>query len=253
MDSKANKVKHFPLGKLPELRAIIRELILRGRCRIDFEDGRGFTRIGTGKLPARRDAIAFALGLYGLRSGEVSQLKADSIEELSSLLKVHTLKQAEQRIDDVSLDRSIILAIKTWRFDALDRWAGPNDQVDALLFTRNLQPVHASQFQRSAKRLFNKLGIDRRFHSFRHTTIVDIATRTKDPILCSQVARHSSPRSIKHYLGTENSIPDDCFFKLDHVEVEPLRKAVGNEIAPIRFSGSHNNALQLRLYQGTES
>lgn len=247
MDSQSNKVKHFPLGKLPELRSIIRSLIIRGHCRIDFDDRSEF--IGSGKLQDRRDAIAFALGLYGLRSGEVAHLKADAIEELSNVLKVETLKQKEDRIDDVSLDRSIILAIKTWRFDALDRWAGPDDEVKSLLFTRKLKPVHASQFQRSAKRLFQKLKIDRRFHSFRHTTIVDIATRTKDPILCSQVARHSSPRSIKHYLGTENSIPDDCYFKLEDFESEPLRSAVGNETFPVRFNGAHNNALQLRLYK----
>ena len=114
--------------------------------------------IERGDWTSRRDALGIALGLHGLRVGEVSRLRRTDLFVPARRLYVDTLKGGRPR--ELSLHDSMVAALLDWRAGAPCPW---------LLFTRPGRRVHPSQFRRAARRLTHRVvGEPLRFHSLRH-------------------------------------------------------------------------------------
>ena len=88
-------VKWFPLERIHALEQRVAELAAHG----DFVE--------------RRDALAVALGLHGLRVGEVIAAKNADLFVPTRMLSVATIKGGRPR--KVSLDESVIAAIQKWQ------------------------------------------------------------------------------------------------------------------------------------------
>lgn len=161
----------------------------------------------------RRDALACALGLSGLRSGEVSQLVIGDLSVPLLRLNVRTLKGGPDRA--LELDASLVQELLAWR--GLDQRQqmlvaklGPKD---LLLPNCHGRKVRREQFNAMARRLFDGLlgqmhGLT--FHSLRHTFAMRAYQESRDLFLVQRMLGHSSVQTTEIYARSLAALPAAC-------------------------------------------
>lgn len=186
----ADVIRWFPLDRRPELD----QAIAAG------------TR--SSKRATRRDSIAVALGLCGLRVGEVIRLQVADFFAAGRLLEVRTLKGGRDR--QIPLDGSLVELIER-------QLATRTQQSDLLLCNCRGGPVHHAQFQRRAHEIFDELlGPNRLvFHSLRHTFAMQAYALTQDPFFVRDLLGHRSVRTTEtFYARSVRSFPPQLLVKL---------------------------------------
>ena len=167
--------------------------------------------IAAGSWSIRRDALAVALGLHGLRVGEVCRARVGDLWPPGNRLHVAEFKRGVAR--DVPLDRSLVSALLEWR----DRSDAPS-----LLFTRPGGTVHRTQFERAARRLIaHVIGRPLKFHSLRHTFAMRVYAETSDPLLVKQLLGHRSIKSTEVYAASLAAVPAACLVRLSPEPTRP--------------------------------
>lgn len=163
----------------------------------------------------RRDAIGVALGLHGLRVGEVCRAERAHLFVAARTLDVPTLKGGRART--VPLHHSLVTAIET-QLGA--RAAGSR----YLLGARGGGQVRKQQLQQLANRLFDRLlgpGHGLTFHSLRHTFAMRLYAETKDLFLVQRLLGHKSVRSTEVYTRSLAVVPVSCLVAVG--DLAPLR------------------------------
>lgn len=183
-------LKWFPLERLNELESRIAELATRGD---PFE---------------RRNALAMALGLHGLRVGEVIQAKNADLHEPTKMLSVATIKGGRPR--KVPLDQSLIDALRAWQTGA-GASASPKAPI---LSNRHGRRCRREQFERMARRVTSELGASLPFHSMRHTFAMRLYAATKDLFLVQRMLGHRSVKSTEVYACSLEDVPEACLVRL---------------------------------------
>lgn len=167
----------------------------------------------------RRDCLAVAIGLHGLRVGEVCRARFEHLWIAGRILHVPPFKRGHARA--VPLHHSLVTALLDWRADCPCPW---------LLFTRTGAKVHRTQFERAATRLTRQvLGEPLKFHALRHTFATRLYHDTNDPLLVKQLLGHRSLKSTEVYAESLASVPDACLIQLDrdeptNIDVRPQLK-----------------------------
>jgi integrase len=155
----------------------------------------------------RRDALAIALGLHGLRIEEVCRSQAKDFSPTARTLHVKTIKRGVPR--DVPLHQSLADALLAWRQEA-KLGGGP------LLPTSTGQPCDTKQLWRSFNRLSKKLfGEAWKFHALRHTFAMRVLVQTEDIMLVKKLLGHRSLASTQEYLDARKELPESCLVNLD--------------------------------------
>jgi integrase/recombinase XerD len=195
-------IKWFPLDRLDELETAI----------LDRLDDRRRSR--------RRDALACALGLSGLRSGEVAQLTLGDLSVGLQRLRVRTLKGGPERT--LELDESLIRELMDWRQGQQLAFEFARASLDDLLLP-NCRGcgVRRDQFNAMAKRIFDGLfrlrpgeqhGLT--FHSLRHTFGMRAYQDTLDLFLVQRMLGHASIQTTEIYARSLKALPDSCKVRL---------------------------------------
>lgn len=189
-------VRWFPLDRVHELEAAIAEGIDRG------------TRW------QRRDFLAFALGLHGMRVGEVCRAKRAELREDVGRLIVPPFKRGRPRV--LTLDATVIESLLSW-YEASLRWRSPRARGLAppahLLYSREGARLDYHRACQTAVRLFNRLlraGHGLSFHSLRHTFAMRLYAATRDLSLVQQMLGHRTISSTEVYARSLAAIPDAC-------------------------------------------
>jgi len=194
----------FPLERINELEAAIVER-LESRRRI-----------------TRRDAVACALGLSGLRSGEVSQLVYGDLSVPLQRLRVRTLKGGPERT--LRLDASLVRELLSWRDRGQQRLAFARPVRDDLILPNcRGKPVRREQFLAMAVELFDALlgpGHGLNFHTLRHTFAMRTYAETRDLFLTKQMLGHASVSTTEIYARSLAELPESCRVRLER---GPLR------------------------------
>lgn len=205
-------VRWFPLDRIEELQgAIAGELRAARRTR-------------------RRDAIAVALGLHGMRVGEVARATVADFFAAARTLYVPPFKRGRARRLD--LHSSLVDAIA-------GELAGRRMTSPRILCTCSGRRVHHARFQQAAHRVFCAvLGPDHglTFHALRHTFAMRIYAATKDLSLVQRMLGHRSIQSTEVYARSLAEIPEQCLVQVGH-------SAAGPDVAP-------PPGLGLRVYWG---
>lgn len=180
-------MRFVPLELLPLLEAMIAAEIERG------------TRT------QRRDALAVALGLHGLRVGEVVRARREDLSAAGCRLHVPPFKRGLAR--EIPLDQSLVRALLDWRGGAVHTW---------LLYTCPMgRQVHRTQFERAARRLIMPLvGEPLKFHALRHTFATRVYAETNDPLLVKRLLGHRSIKSTEVYAESLAPVPAACLVRL---------------------------------------
>lgn len=180
-------MRYVPLELLPELEAAIAAEL---KC---------------GSWARRRDALAVALGLHGLRVGEVRRARREDLYLAGCRLSVASFKRGMAR--EIPLDQSLVSALLSWRADSTCPW---------LLFTRPGGQVHRTQFERAAKRLVQRIvGEALKFHALRHTFAMRLYAETADLFLVKQLLGHHSVKSTEVYAASLARVPAACLVRLN--------------------------------------
>jgi integrase len=160
--------------------------------------------IRDGTWTQRRDALAVALGLHGLRVGEITRASRDDLHVPEHRLHIATFKRGKPR--DVPLHHSIVAALLEWRTDSLVPW---------LLFTRQGRQVHRTHLERAANRLFRQvLGEPLKFHSLRHTFAMRLYAAKPDVFLVQRMLGHHSVKSTEVYASSLAAVPEACLVRI---------------------------------------
>lgn len=168
-----------------------------------------------GTRTRRRDALAVALGLHGLRVGEVRRARREDLYVAGNTLHVPSFKRGYAR--EIPLHQSLVSALLEWRGERTCPWllcTGPGNQV------------HRTQFERAAQRLiFQVVGERLKFHALRHTFAMRLYAETGDLFLVKQLLGHHSVKSTEVYAASLARVPDACLVR--------IRSAVlGQAVAP---------------------
>jgi integrase len=203
-------VRWFPLDRLAELRAAV--------------DGRLRSR----RRATRRDAIAVALGLHGLRVGEVARALVTELYVPGRVLEVPPFKRCRQR--RITLHESLVDVIGR---ELATRGIGS----PYLLCTSTGGRGPRRQFQRMAGRLFEQLlgaGHGLTFHSLRHTFAMHLYRETEDILLVQRMLGHRSLTSTQVYAKSLREIPDACLVRvggdLDRPSSAPAVRYQGQQL-----------------------
>lgn len=159
--------------------------------------------------------MAVALGLHGLRVGEVCRARMDELFVAGRVLHVPPFKRGRER--DLPLHESLVAALLEWR---------QRERRELLLYTRSGNQVHRTQFERTAARLVAEvLGEPVKFHSLRHTFAMRVYAETRDLFLVQRLLGHKSVKSTEVYAASLAELPDACLVKLD-VECESMSQTL---------------------------
>jgi len=157
-----------------------------------------------GSWTRQREALAVALGLCGLRVGEVRRARRDDLYVGGRTLHVNTLKRG--RVREVPLHATLVTALLNWRGEARHPW---------LLFTRPGNQVHRTQFERAAQRLTHQvIGEALKFHSLRHTFAMRLYAERPDVFLVQRMLGHHSIKSTEVYAASLAQVPEACLVRL---------------------------------------
>ena len=183
-------MRFIPLDWLPALHVFLGDRVARGR-----------------RAPAR-DALAVALGLHGMRVGEVCRALRQDLDLLDGRLHVRTLKGGRAR--SLRLHSSLAGALRSW---AEGRPGG------SLLSTSSGRAVFPSQFQRGCRQLtLEALGESFRFHALRHTFAMQVYSATRDLLLVKRLLGHRSVSATEVYADALAEIPVELLLDLGGVE-----------------------------------
>lgn len=204
-------VRFFPLERIAELEAEIA------------------AALEVRSLWGQRDAIAVALGLHGLRVGEVCGALAADFRVEHRRLFVRTLKRG--RVRDLVLHDSVVEALVHWR-----------ERVGVLLGSRPawLLPTNrgnrlgAKRPQQAADRIFRRLLGPRHgltFHSLRHTFGMWLYGETRDIILVKEKMGHASIKTTEEfYVRNLAEVPASCLVRLDGSMLPAARQIPGCQL-----------------------
>lgn len=157
-----------------------------------------------GTWSRRRDALAVALGLHGLRVGEVRRALREDLYVAGGTLHVASFKRGYARA--IPLHSSLVSALLEWRGDTCHSW---------LLHTRPGNQVHRTQFERAAQRMiFQVVGERLKFHALRHTFAMRLFAETRDLFLVKQLLGHHSVKSTEVYAASLARVPDACLVRI---------------------------------------
>jgi integrase len=146
-----------------------------------------------------------ALGLHGLRVGEVCRARREDLYGVGCRLHVATLKGGRPR--DVPLHESLVSALLGWR--------GAATHHPWLLFTRPGSPVQRSHLERAARRFTRQvLAESLRFHSLRHTFAMRLYAESRDLFLVQRLLGHRSIKSTEVYLASLVPVPAACLMRI---------------------------------------
>lgn len=168
-----------------------------------------------GTWTRRRDALAVALGLHGLRVGEVRRARREDLYVAGGTLHVPSFKRGYER--EIPLHQSLVSALLAWRGEACHSW---------LLFTRPGNQVHRTQFERAAQRLILRVvGEPLKFHALRHTFAMRLYAEKPDVFLVQRMLGHHSIKSTEVYAASLARVPDACLVRI-------RSDALGQAVAP---------------------
>lgn len=179
-------MRYVPLEKVAALEAVIA------------------SEIADGTWAQRRDALAVALGLHGLRVGEITRAKRADLHVPEQRLQIASFKRGRPRA--VPIHGSLVTALLEWRKDSRLPW---------LLFTRSGRPVHRTHLERSAQKLFVRvLGEELKFHSLRHTFAMRLYAEKPDVFLVQRMLGHHSVKSTEVYAASLAEVPEACLVRI---------------------------------------
>ena len=178
----------------------------------------------------RRDAIAAALGLHGLRVGEVCGARAEDFRPEHRRLFVRTLKRGKTR--DLTLHDSLVAALGRWRVQISARL---RHQPVWLLSSRRGNRLNPQRPQRCATAIFRRLLGPKHqltFHSLRHTFGMWLYRETHDIILCKAKLGHASVKTTEEfYVINQADVPEQCLVRLDGTRLLPAgRNIAGSQL-----------------------
>lgn len=178
--------RYVPLEKVPNLEAIIA------------------SEIATGTWAQRRDALAVALGLHGLRVGEITRAKRADLHVPEQRLHIASFKRGRPR--DVPIHASLLAALLEWRMDSLVPW---------LIFTRTGGPVHRTHLERAAYAMYIRaVGERLKFHALRHTFAMRLYAAKPDVFLVQRMLGHHSVKSTEVYAASLAAVPEACLVRI---------------------------------------
>jgi integrase len=158
-----------------------------------------------GNRTQQRDAIAIALGLHGMRIGEVCRARRDELYVAGRQLQVPGFKRGNPRT--LELHGSLVEAILAWRGDAAN---------ELLLYTATGHAIHPTHLRRVWQRMIARLLSDHfRFHDLRHTFATRLYHESEhDQYLVKRMLGHKSIKSTEVYVHSLALMPDACLIKL---------------------------------------
>lgn len=190
-------IRWFPLDKIHEL---------EGAIAVELESTRR-TR--------RRDACGVALGLHGLRVGEVIRARVKDLFVAAGSLDVPPFKRGRGR--RIRLHASLVAALQQ---EIADRKVGG----DRLLCNCRGGAVAHPQLQAMAEVLFGRLlgaGHGLTFHSLRHTFAMRLYAETRDLFLVQSKLGHRSVKSTEVYARSLADVPDSCLVNVSAGVIQP--------------------------------
>jgi len=147
---------------------------------------------------AKRLAIAMGMGLMGLRSGSVVQVRRIHLSRAGCTLHVPPRKRGLPR--DLPIPPNLATAL--WSFLATHE--SPN-----VICTTTGRPLCRRTLQRAAVNVIDQtVGPGFRFHSLRHTYAIKLYSETKDILLVQKALGHRDLRSTLVYARTLATIQD---------------------------------------------
>ena len=160
-------------------------------------------KVSSSRLAVRRDGIALALGLHGLRVSEVVALRIDDLRPVLRRLYVRTTKRGEER--EIELDASLVQAILDWRRDT-------GAMLPHLIYTvprgRLPKPVRREHLWRMCKTTLRQIGLPGGFfHLLRHTCGTWIVQATGDVWLAKTTLGHRSVKTTEIYVHAAQKLP----------------------------------------------
>lgn len=190
-------IRWFPLDRIQDLEAAIaRELESPRRTR-------------------RRDACGVALGLHGLRVGEVTRARIKDLFVAAGSLDVPPFKRGRGR--RIRLHGSLVAALQQ---EIADRKVAG----DRLLCNCRGGSVSHTQLQTLAEALFGQLlgaGHGLTFHSLRHTFAMRLYAETRDLFLVQSKLGHRSVKSTEVYARSLADVPDSCLVNVSAGVIQP--------------------------------
>jgi len=204
-------LRFFPLDRIEELEAEIA------------------AGLRTGSLWDRRDAIAVALGLHGLRIGEVCNARADDFRPEHRRLFVRTLKGGRTR--DLTLHDSVVAALIQWRARVITRL---DRRPVWLLCSQRGNHLSPQRPQQCAWAIFRRLLGPRHqltFHSLRHTFGMWLYRETHDVILVKAKLGHASVQTTEeYYVKNLSDVPEQCQVRLNGKLLPAPREVPGCQL-----------------------
>lgn len=200
-------LRFFPLDRIEELEAEIA------------------AGLETGTLWDRRDAIAVALGLHGLRVGEVCGARDEDFRPEHGRLFVRTLKRG--RVRDLTLHDSVVQPLLRWRAQVAKRL----DRCSPwLLCSRRGNRLNPQRPQQCATAIFRRLLGPRHqltFHALRHTFGMHLYRETRDIILVKAKLGHASVQTTEEfYVKNLSDVPDKCVVRLNGSSMLPVGRDI---------------------------
>lgn len=190
-------LRWIPLELLPRLEEMISDEITCGQ------------RVRT------RDALAIALGLHGMRIGEICRAARSDLYVSGHVLHVPKFKRGNAR--DLQLHPSLVEGILQWR---------GSTSCEPLLFTATGARMFPTHLRRKWKVLSDRLMREHvKFHGLRHTFAIRLYSESgKDLLLVQQKLGHKSVKSTEVYARSLAKIPDSCLIRLNqtHIEINPV-------------------------------
>lgn len=156
-----------------------------------------------------RDAIGVALGLHGMRVGEVVRARRSELHVAGAVLHVPPFKRCRAR--RLRLHGSLVEAIRR-------HWSTRPAPSKYLLANCRGGPIRHQQYQRAAERLFRQLlGDDHglTFHSLRHTFAMRLYSETRDIRLVQRLLGHRCVASTEIYADSLSDLPDHLLLAVD--------------------------------------
>ncbi|HUX17503.1 MAG TPA: tyrosine-type recombinase/integrase [Phycisphaerae bacterium] len=192
-------LRFFPLDRISELEAEIA------------------ARLHVGSLWDRRDVIAVALGLHGLRIGEVCNARIEDFRPDHRRLFVRTLKGGRTR--DLTLHDSVVTALIQWRA-LVTRYL--ERRSPWLLCSYRGNRLNPQRAQELATTIFRRLGQPAgrpdglTFHALRHTFGMWLYRETRDIVLVKTKLGHCSVQTTEeYYVKNLSDIPEQCQVRLN--------------------------------------
>lgn len=170
----------------------------------------------------RRAGLACMLGLYGLRSCEVSSARVGDLNVPFSLLTVRTAKKRKKAGKRTADERTLELAQSLT--DSLREFSAEAAEHDLLLPNCRGGKVRREVWLRAIKGLYDQVlgaGHGLKFHSLRHTFAMRLYAATKDWDLVKQKLGHADLETTQIYAHSLLILPDNCRVSLEDSGLAP--------------------------------